>query len=94
MRQIPDVSGSGVAYFQMSKIGLSCTFRGSREAAVVRPVAGIVECVVHDRLPDARLTRLRTIARRAYAFHSAEFLISMLFLCAGGIDLDPPLPAH
>jgi len=38
--------------------------------------------------------RLRTVARRAYGFHSAEALMSMLFLCAGGIELDPPLPTH
>jgi transposase len=37
-------------------------------------------------------THLRMIARRAYGFHSAEPLISMLFLCAGGIQLNPPLP--
>jgi len=32
------------------------------------------------------------IARRAFGFHSAEALISMLYLCSGGITLDPPLP--
>ena len=37
--------------------------------------------------------RLRMIARRAFGFHSAEALSSMLFLCCGGIQLDPPLPA-
>jgi transposase len=37
-------------------------------------------------------TRLRMIARRAYGFHSPEPLIAMLFLCAGGIQLTPPLP--
>jgi len=36
---------------------------------------------------------LRVIARRAYGFHSPYALISMLFLCRGGIVLDPPLPA-
>jgi transposase len=36
--------------------------------------------------------KLRTIARRAYGFHSSGPLISMLFLCAGGIQLNPPLP--
>jgi len=33
------------------------------------------------------------IARRAYGFHSAPALISMLFLCCGGIELDPALPS-
>jgi len=36
--------------------------------------------------------RLRTISRRAYGFHSARPLIAMLFLCCGGILLDPPVP--
>ena len=33
---------------------------------------------------------LRVIARRAYGFHSPGALISMLFLCCGGIELAPP----
>jgi hypothetical protein len=32
------------------------------------------------------------IARRVYGFHSAEALIAMLYLCAGGIELNSPLP--
>ena len=38
--------------------------------------------------------KLRVIARRAYGFHSAGALISMLFLCCGGIKLAPPLPTR
>ena len=38
--------------------------------------------------------KLRVIARRAYGFHSHDALISMLFLCCGGIELDPPLPTR
>lgn len=37
--------------------------------------------------------KLRTIARRAFGFHSAEALCAMLFLCCGGIVLSPPLPS-
>ena len=37
---------------------------------------------------------LRVIARRAYGFHSHGALISMLFLCCGGIELAPPLPTR
>ena len=33
--------------------------------------------------------KLRVIARRAYGFHSHGALISMLFLCCGGIELAP-----
>jgi transposase len=36
--------------------------------------------------------KLRMIARRAYGFHSPPPLIAMLYLCCGGITLDPPLP--
>lgn len=36
--------------------------------------------------------KLRTVARRAFGFHSAGALIAMLFLCCGGVALDPPLP--
>ena len=36
--------------------------------------------------------RLRMIARRAFGFHSSKPLIAMLFLCCGGITLNPPLP--
>jgi len=36
--------------------------------------------------------KLRVIARRAYGFHSAGALTSMLFLCCGGIELALPLP--
>lgn len=37
-------------------------------------------------------TRLRMIARRAYGFHGPDALISMLYLCCGGIELHPRLP--
>lgn len=36
--------------------------------------------------------KLRMIARRAFGFHSAGALIGMLFLCCGGVTLNPPLP--
>lgn len=35
----------------------------------------------------------RLITRRAYGFHSAQALISMIHLCCGGITLAPPLPS-
>jgi transposase len=50
------------------------------------------------RLTNGRVeginNKLRTIARRAFGFHSAEALCAMLFLCCGGIVLNPPLPKH
>lgn len=36
--------------------------------------------------------KLRVIARRAYGFHTHGALISMLFLCCGGVALAPHLP--
>ena len=42
----------------------------------------------------AVILKLRVIARRAYGFHSHGALISMLFLCCGGIELAPPLPTR
>ncbi|MDJ0766729.1 MAG: ISL3 family transposase [Myxococcota bacterium] len=36
--------------------------------------------------------KLRMIARRAFGFHSADALIGMLFLCCGGVMIEPPLP--
>jgi len=51
---------------------------------------------VKDRLTNGLVeglnNRLRVIARRAYGFHSAQALSSMLFLCCGGIELHPALP--
>lgn len=38
--------------------------------------------------------KLRVVARRAYGFHTPAALISMLFLCCGGIELAPPLPTR
>lgn len=51
---------------------------------------------IKDRLTNGLVeglnNRLRVIARRAYGFHSAQALNSMLFLCCGGVELHPPLP--
>jgi len=37
-------------------------------------------------------TRLRMVARRAFGFHSPQALIAMLYLCCGGVRLEPRLP--
>jgi transposase len=36
--------------------------------------------------------RIRMVARRAFGYHSASALMAMMFLCCGGITLEPPLP--
>ncbi len=55
---------------------------------------GILE-YVRDRLNNGRVEglngKIRTITRRSYGFHSAASLISMIFLCCGGIHA---YPAH
>ena len=38
--------------------------------------------------------KLRVITRRDYGFHSHGALISMLFLCCGGVELVPHLPTR
>ncbi len=53
---------------------------------------------IKERLTNALAeginNRLRTIARRAFGFHSHKPLIAMAFLCCGGITLNPPLPGR
>ena len=55
---------------------------------------GILE-YVRNRLNNGRVEglngKIRTITRRAYGFHSSASLISMIFLCCGGIHA---YPAH
>ena len=67
-------------------VKLAKTIRKHRE--------GILE-YVRDRLNNGRVEglngKIRTITRRAYGFHSSASLISMIFLCCGGIHA---YPAH
>ena len=44
-------------------------------------------------LTEGLNNKTRLITRRAYGFHSAQALASMIHLCCGGITLDPPLPS-
>jgi transposase len=57
--------------------------------------AGVLAYIQHrltNGLAEGLNNKLRMISRRAYGFHSAEALIAMLFLNAGGIKLSPRLP--
>ena len=67
-----------------------------RAARTIRKYFDGILAYIKDRLTNAVVeginNRLRMIARRAYGFHSHHPLVAMLFLCCGGIDLDPPLP--
>jgi transposase len=48
---------------------------------------------VRTRLNNGRVeglnSKIRTITRRSYGFHSAYALIALIFLCCGGIHLSP-----
>ena len=66
-------------------VRVSRTIRARKEGVLAyireRLTTGIVE---------GTNKRLRMIARRAFGFHSPDALISMLYLCCGGIELHPP----
>ncbi len=68
-------------------VSVSRTIRSKKEGVLA---------YIHERLTNGIVegtnNRLRMIARRAFGFHSADALISMLYLCCGGIELHPPLP--
>jgi len=57
---------------------------------------GILE-YVRTRFSNGRVEgingKIRTITRRAFGFHSARSLISMIFLCCGGVYVTPAFSA-
>jgi transposase len=55
-------------------------------------VLAYVSTKLTNGLVEGFNNKLRMIARRAFGFHSAGALIGMLFLCCGGVVLNPPLP--
>ena len=65
-------------------------------AGTIRTHKDGILAYIKDRQTNAFVeginNRLRMIARRAFGFHSVKALSSMLFLCCGGIELNPPLP--
>lgn len=67
-----------------------------RAARTIRKHFDGILAYISDRLTNGIVeginNRLRTIARRAFGFHKPEPLIGMLYLCCGGIQLDPALP--
>lgn len=64
-------------------------------ATIARHLDGIV-AYVRSRLTNGLVEGLnnktRLITRVAFGFHSAEPLMAMIYLCCGGMELDPPLP--
>jgi len=67
-----------------------------RVSRTIRSKKDGVLAYVRERLTNGIVegtnNRLRMVARRAFGFHSPDALISMLYLCCGGIELHPPLP--
>lgn len=65
-------------------------------ARTIRKYKEGILAYIRDRysngLVEGTNNKLRVIARRAFGFHSADALISMLFLNCGGIALHPRLP--
>jgi transposase len=55
-------------------------------------ILAYIETRLTNGLVEGLNNKLRMIARRAFGFHSAGALISMLFLCCGGVIVNPPLP--
>jgi transposase len=55
-------------------------------------VVGYIDLRLTNGLVEGINAKSRMIARRAYGFHSAQALMSMIMLCSGGIMLSPPLP--
>jgi transposase len=55
-------------------------------------IVAYVKTRLTNGLVEGLNNKLRVVARRAYGFHTAGALISMLFLTSGGVRLQPPLP--
>jgi len=77
---VTEAKDSGLAHFQ-------------RVASTVdRYMDGILE-YVRTGFSNARTEglngKIRTITRRSFGFHSAHALISMIFLCCGGVHVTP-----
>ena len=68
-------------------VRVSRTIRSKKEG-----VLAYIQERLTNGIVEGTNNRLRMVARRAFGFHSADALISMLYLCCGGIELHPPLP--
>ena len=81
---------------RFARNGLPCA-RSTAAVKIRKHAVGILaylDTKMTNGLVEGINNKLRVIARRAYGFHSHGALISMLFLCCGGIELAPPLPTR
>jgi len=69
-----------------------------RVARTIRQHREGILAYIRERLTNGIVeginNKVRVIARRAYGFHSAAALIAMIYLCAAGVTLCPPLPGR
>jgi transposase len=56
-------------------------------------ILAYVKTRLTNGLTEGLNNKVRLIMRRAFGFHSADAVMSMIHLCCGGIRLDPPLPS-
>jgi transposase len=84
---IVDARASGLVHFAKTA------------GTIERHLDGILE-YVRTRFSNGRVEgmngKIRTITRRSFGFHSATALISMIFLCCGGVHVTPAFsrPSH
>ena len=55
-------------------------------------ILAYIETKLTNGIVEGFNNKLRMVQRRAFGFHSAGALIGMLFLCCGGVSVNPPLP--
>jgi transposase len=68
-------------------VKLSRTLRRFKEGILAYTSTGL-----SNGLLEGLNNKIRLITRRAFGFHSAQALTSMIHLCCGGLTLSPPLP--
>jgi transposase len=68
-------------------IKLGRTIRRYMEGILAYTTTGL-----SNGLVEGLNNKIRLITRRAFGFHSAQALAAMIYLCCGGIELNPALP--
>ena len=66
--------------------------------ATVGDARGRILAAIRLGLSNARLeglnNKVRLISHRSYGFHGPDPLIALIYLCAGGIIINPPFTAN
>jgi transposase len=69
-------------------VKLSRTIRRFKEGILAYTTTGL-----SNGLVEGLNNKIRLITRRAYGFHGSQALMAMIYLCCGGLVLNPALPA-